>query len=140
MTAIFTIGYGGRSPDGFVSLLRQYGIGTVVDVRIRPDRSSMGAFRLARTPDKGIQRLLHDAGIAYRSVPGLGNPFKDDADWMASYDRFLREDGCARLALLDGIAGRFCLLCAEKDPERCHRKQIATALEERGWNVSHITS
>ena len=36
MNEIFTIGYGGRKTDEFVSLLNEYDIDTLVDVRSQP--------------------------------------------------------------------------------------------------------
>jgi hypothetical protein len=72
----FTIGYGGRIPDEFASLLSLHGVRSVADVRIHPDRASMGAYVRARTADKGIERLLSERGIAYRSILELGNMFR----------------------------------------------------------------
>jgi uncharacterized protein (DUF488 family) len=63
----YTIGYGGRNPQGFLDLLKQNYVRTLVDVRLRPDRASMGVWAKAKTSDKGIEKVLRDAGIGYCS-------------------------------------------------------------------------
>jgi len=85
----FTIGYGGRSATEFVRLLQQHGVKLIVDVRLRPERSSMGIYVKAKTPDKGIERVLAEGGIAYRSLIELGNIFVDYEDWRERYERLL---------------------------------------------------
>ena len=44
------------------------------------------------------------------------------------------------LAKLETLAadGPVLLLCAEADPDRCHRRFLAAALEARGWPVAHL--
>jgi uncharacterized protein (DUF488 family) len=134
----YTIGYGGRRPDELVELLRPLDIRTVVDVRLRPDRSSMGSFALARTPDKGIAALVTSAGHAYVSLPELGNVFMDLADWRERYRRLLESSGDLLFERLFDTPGPWCLLCAEKRAANCHRETIADALASRGHVVEHV--
>ncbi|AMV36388.1 DUF488 family protein [Planctomyces sp. SH-PL62] len=135
----FTIGYGGRPPDEFVGLLRAHGVETVADVRLRPDRASLGAYTKAKTADKGIEKLLADAGIGYRSFPELGNVFLDMDDWTAPYGELVERAGDLLTRRLVALPGTFCLLCAEKRVAECHRGAVAAYLAARGgWRVEHI--
>jgi uncharacterized protein (DUF488 family) len=135
----FTIGYGGRTPDEFAGLLLRHGVRSVADVRIRPDRASMGAFVKAKTADKGIERLLGDRGITYSSILELGNLFKDLEDWRPSYRALVERAGDLLVGRLEHLPAPFCLLCAEKRVADCHRQVIADFLvASRGWTVEHI--
>jgi len=135
----FTVGYGGRPPQEFVTLLQQHGIRTVVDVRLRPELSSMGAYIRAKRPDKGIEALLTAAGIGYVSMIQLGNVFMDREDWRARYQDLLDRAGHLVIKGLEDIPGPIALLCAEKRVAECHRGLIADWLVKHGdWQVTHI--
>jgi uncharacterized protein (DUF488 family) len=135
----FTIGYGGRPPEEFVGLLSAHGVKAIADVRIRPDRASMGAYTKAKTPDKGIEKLLSDRGIDYQSLLELGNMFLDLGDWQKPYSELMGRAGDLLVARLVELPAPFCLLCAEKRVADCHRRIIADYLVERlGWTVEHI--
>ncbi len=137
--AAFTIGYGGRKPDEFAKLLTANGVKTLVDVRLRPDRASMGAYAKAKEPDKGIAGLLAKAGVGYVSLPELGNLFLDYDDWPERYARFLALAAPVLFDRLEGVAGPVCLMCAEKKVCECHRRHIAAHLEKaKGWTFTHI--
>ncbi len=77
----YTVGYDGRKPQEFLDLLKQKGVKVVIDVRLRPDRSSMGSYAKAKSQDKGIQKLLSSVGIEYISTVELGNVFLAYTDW-----------------------------------------------------------
>ena len=127
---IYTIGYGGREKGGFLALLKANGVKTVVDIRLRPDRASMGIWVKAKTSDKGIESWLAEAGIGYRSIVELGNIFLEFPDWQTRYRQLLDLAGPLLIDRLAKIPGPICLLCAEKRVAECHRQQVAEYLAE----------
>jgi uncharacterized protein (DUF488 family) len=136
---LFTIGYGGRTAAELLDLLKSHGVRTVVDVRLRPDRASMGVFVKSKTPDKGIQKILSEAGLEYQSVVELGNLFLDFEDWENRYRTLLDRCGDLFVARLEALAAPLCLLCAEKRAADCHRRLIADYLARKaGAEVVNI--
>ncbi len=135
----YTIGYGGRKPQEFVDLLKQKEVKVIVDVRLRPDRASMGIWTKAKTPDKGIEKLLRDAGIGYHSFIELGNIFIDSPTWREMYRQLLTQSGELLVKRLLVVPEPFCLLCAEKKFPECHRLEIADYLvRTRDAKVEHL--
>ena len=135
---VYTIGYGGRGKEDVLALLRAAGVKAVVDVRLRPDRASMGIFAKAKTPDKSIKNWLREAGFEYFSFVELGNVFTDMDDWEERYRRLLALAGSLLTDRLGKVPTPFCLLCAEKSPDQCHRHLIAEYLAEQGNEVVHL--
>jgi uncharacterized protein (DUF488 family) len=135
---VYTIGYGGRKPQDFLDLLKANRIKAVIDVRLRPDRSSMGTYVKAKDPDKGIQGLLSRADILYFSYVELGNVFLDLDDWEARFSTLLDKAGDLLTERLFKVPVPFCLMCAEKLAERCHRKIVAEYLSAKGYEINHI--
>jgi len=139
VATVFTIGYGGRTRDEFLALLTAHGVRTVVDVRLRPDRASMGIWVKAKTADKGIEAWLAAAGVGYRSLVELGNVFLDLPDWPRRYEQLLAAAGGLLTERLAGLPEPVCLLCAEKRVAECHRRQVADYLAaHRGAEVRHL--
>jgi len=135
----YTIGYGGRAPDEFARLLVEHGVRSIADVRIHPDRASMGSYVKARTAEKGIEKLLAERGIAYRSILELGNLFRDLDDWRPAYSILFERAGDLLVGRLGELPEPFCLMCAEKRVADCHRLVIAEFLvKTNGWTVDHI--
>ena len=137
--AAFTVGYGGRIPAEFTKLLTSSGVKTVIDVRLRPDRASMGSYAKAKEADKGIAGLLAAAGVGYVSLPELGNLLMEYDDWPQRYEKFLDAAGPLLFDRLEGVAGPVCLMCAEKKLCECHRRHIAAYLERaKDWTFTHL--
>lgn len=135
---VYTVGYGGREPSELLRTLTDRRIRTVVDVRLRPDRSTFGVYSRSRSPEKGIERLLAEHGVAYVSLIELGNLFMERKDWRELYRQLLDQSGELLLEGLDGLPEPICLLCAERMALQCHRSLIAEALARRGRKVEHI--
>jgi uncharacterized protein (DUF488 family) len=135
----FTIGYGGRKPEELTRALADHGVRTVVDVRLRPDRASVGAYARAREADRGIAGLLARAGLGYVALPELGNLFLEDPDWAQRYERLLALAGPLLFDRLEGLPQPVCLMCAERDVTDCHRRHLAAHLQRaKGWAFTHI--
>ena len=99
----------------------------------------MGVWVRAKTPDKGIEKWLSDAGIGYRSLVELGNVFIEYDDWQERYRRLLESSGGLLIERLMGIPGPYCLLCAERRATECHRLQVAEYLaRHKGARVHHL--
>jgi len=135
---VFTIGYGGRHPQEFITILKENGVITLVDVRLLPERSSFGSYKKVKESSKGIERLLSDAGIKYVWMRELGNIYMGSDDWREKYRLLLETEGDRRTERLLSLQFPICLLCAEKDPDGCHRGIIAKHLASRGFEIEHL--
>jgi uncharacterized protein (DUF488 family) len=140
MTTLYTIGYGGRHPQDFVTLLTQANIELVCDVRAEPRRAYRGIYTFS--PEKGsgpLPRLLAQVGIAYDWFPELGNPDRQDPE-IRTFQQLMIQEAESRLQRLrtDVQVVRACLLCAEQDAQRCHRRIITAYLTTYGYTVQHL--
>ncbi|MFQ6009448.1 MAG: DUF488 family protein [Candidatus Zixiibacteriota bacterium] len=134
----YTIGYGGRSPEEFVKLLRERSVKTVVDIRLRPERAHLDVYRKSSNPHKGIQGLLEKGGIGYVWLAELGNIFLEYENWRGLYSRLFEKSGDLLTKRLFGVAMPVCLMCAEKQVRECHRGVIADYLASNGHVIEHI--
>ena len=140
MPTLYTIGYGGRHPQHFVTLLTQANIELVCDVRAEPRRAYRGMYTF--NPDKGsgpLPRLLAQAGIAYKWFPELGNPERWDPE-IRAFEQLMAQEAERRLQRLRTCVQALpaCLLCAEQDAQRCHRRIITAYLTDYGYVVQHL--
>jgi uncharacterized protein (DUF488 family) len=133
---VFTIGHSSLSIGAFVGILRAHHLERVVDVRSWP--ASRRHPHFTREP---LERSLHDAGVDYhwekdlggRRRPGRGPSahtaiaepmFRAYVDHLNS-----REASEAIQRLLDVSRTTLtAVMCAERDPARCHRSFLADRL------------
>lgn len=142
---LFTIGFTRKSAERFFTLLRDAGVGRVLDVRLN-NTSQLAGF----TKRGDFEYLLRAAGgFGYVYLPELAptqqllTAYKTAGGAWAVYERaFLglmaarRVEETVRRELFDGG----CLLCSEDTPEHCHRRLVAEYLAEKwgGVEIVHL--
>jgi uncharacterized protein (DUF488 family) len=128
---ILTFGYGNRqSYDEFLQYLQEMKVDVVIDVRINPRAWSRKWYK------EQIEHFCLSKNIAYISQTALGNTSGKET-WIPpnqeAADIALKE--VAEIAQSQTIL----LLCAEMNPERCHRKVVADYLGKLSSNpVQHL--
>ena len=136
---LFTIGYGGKNPTDFISILKSRDVRSVVDVRLRPDKACMGNYTRAKAQDKGIRALLSKAGIEYFSFIEMGCMFYECADWEERYARLIARAGDLLVERIEEVPHPMVLMCSEAKPSECHRRLLAAYLcSSRGWEPVHL--
>lgn len=143
----FTVGHSTLDLEEFIGMLREAGVGLVVDVRRLP-----GSKRYPWFDAEPLEAALREAGIGYRRAAGLTgrrpkskdvdpsvNAFWQNQSFHNYADHAQSEEFADALAELqaDGDA-RPAIMCAEAVWWRCHRRLIADALLARGENVVHL--
>ncbi len=133
---LFTIGHGNAPFTEIERLLRIHGVAMLIDVRSNPYSRFSPDFR-----QRTLTNLTAAAGIGYRWMGDrLGGRITYEPDGGAdvgpgapSFESALADV----LTLNQG--GPVALLCAERNPDHCHRSALlAPALEALGAEVYHI--
>jgi uncharacterized protein (DUF488 family) len=140
---VWTIGHGTRSSEEFVSVVREAGVCTLVDVRRFPGSRHNPQFN-----EPALTAALEAGGIAYRHAVELGGRLAGEPG-EANYR-------CLRVAAFRSYAARMqterwqaaltvalaepapCFMCSETLWWRCHRRLIAELLHARGEHVVHL--
>lgn len=112
--SLFTLGHSNHTWETFVSLLKRYEITKVIDTRKRPFSRYVPHFNFS-----SMASALADIGIKYEMI-------SYESHQAGIYISHIEEKG------------RTVLLCSEKDPQNCHRWDLATHLEGMGIPVFHI--
>ncbi len=139
---IFTIGYGARTLDEFIAILKHYQIALLIDIRSAPYSRYKPEF--SKLP---LEKALQRQGIRYIYMGDTLGGQPDDQDCYVngkvSYDRVREkpffQQGISRIRVAFERRERAVLMCSESKPENCHRsKLIGVVLDERGIPVAHI--
>jgi len=131
----FTIGHSTHSIEKFVELLQPYSIQAVVDIRSIPYSRHNPQYNR-----ESLKKSLEKEGLSYIYMGNfLGAKY--DLDLHNAREHNIFKKGIDRI--LRGLKKGFklALMCAEKNPLKCHRFVLVSyALSEKGILVKHILS
>lgn len=139
---IYTIGYGSRTIEQFVEVLRRYEIEYLVDVRSTPYSRYKPAFSKADLAEE-----LHKHNIRYMFMGDTLGGHPDDescyVNGVVDYEKVkatqFYADGIVRLQTAFSQQQRIAVMCSEGKPEECHRsKLIGATLTDAEIPVVHI--
>ena len=138
---IFTIGHSNHKIEGFIPLLKNHCITSVIDVRSQPYSRYYPYFSREILKDtlvsKGITYIYLGGSLGARSEnPACYRDGKMQYDLLSLEPQFI-----AGLNQVTQIMNRYriALMCAEKDPLNCHRAVlVARKLFEKGISIKHI--
>jgi hypothetical protein len=139
----FTIGYGDYPIELFLYFLQKTGIDTIVDVRSSP----YSKYNLYFNRDN-LERSLIKNQIDYQYMGDkIGgrytNPNLLYPDGTVNYQKVQStekfQDGISEVLSFISNGKKIALMCAEKEPERCHRfALISRVLQSKGIKVIHV--
>jgi uncharacterized protein (DUF488 family) len=145
-TTVYTIGHGNRPLEELVDLLKQNGVGCLVDVRMFPGsrrHPHFGRAELEKSlPAAGVRYLWEGAALGGRRRARRDSPhvamrnesFRAYADHMQTGEF---HEGIDRLLDVAGEALP-AIMCAERLPWQCHRYMISDFLVAHGIEVRHV--
>lgn len=139
-TRLFTIGHSNRTSDDFVSLLKEFGITAVADVRSSPFSGRNPQFNR-----DSLKQVLPNEGINYvflgeelgarRSEPQCYEGDVAKYELIAQAPLFLKGLDRVRTGL---SSYRIALMCAERDPLTCHRTILVCRHLKDEQAIEHI--
>ena len=142
---LFTIGYEGLKIDEFIIKLKENGVRELIDVRELPLSRKKG---FSKTNLKDNLTLAH---IDYWHLKEFGSPkplrkkLYQDGDYVSffkEYNLYLTNKEEVLEKLCDEIRKKTCcIMCFEKNPEKCHRSVLIkkiTEVDKNGLKIVNI--
>lgn len=139
----FTIGYGNYPIDQFITFLQNISIDFIIDVRSSPYSRFNPHFNREK-----LEKFLMVNNVDYRYMGDkIGgrytNPCLLFPDGTVNYRKVQEtekfQEGINEVLSIISSGKKIALMCAEKEPERCHRfALISPVLQAKGISVIHI--
>lgn len=150
-SSVMTLGHSNRSREAFLDLIDACSVRVLFDVRRYPSSRRNPQFNQGNLEDDLEER---DVDYVHREVlGGFRSPREESPNtgWQSEgfqgyadhaetepFQQALEEIVEAHERLRDEAEGHVGVMCAEKVPERCHRRIISDWLAARGIPVHHV--
>lgn len=134
---LYTIGHSSHPMDEFICLLADHGVRRLVDVRSTPYSRFHPQFNKTALPQALLAHVIDYtwAGEAlggrpkdpscykHQAIPGKPGDYLHELSYPEVMQRLWFVEGIQRLLELAGQQVT-CIMCAEKDPDHCHRHHL----------------
>ncbi|MEM7821303.1 MAG: DUF488 domain-containing protein [Candidatus Aenigmatarchaeota archaeon] len=127
---VYTIGHSTRNFEEFLNILKKFNILVVIDVRRFPSSRKFPWFN-----KENLEKELTKNKIEYIHFPELGG-YRNEGYEAFSKSEFFFQGLDKLIKLIDKKISA--ILCSEILWWRCHRRYIANALVEKGFEVIHV--
>jgi uncharacterized protein (DUF488 family) len=141
--SLYTIGYGSRTPEDFIALLKNYKIDYLIDVRSSPYSKFNPKFN-----QNELKFLLKKNNIKYAFMGDTlgGRPTdiscydnEGKVDYLSIREKSFFINGISRLESASSQMLNVALMCSESNPCDCHRsKLIGRVLVTKNIVLNHI--
>ncbi|WP_455204906.1 DUF488 domain-containing protein [Kaarinaea lacus] len=144
-TTVYTVGHSNRESQDLLTLLASIPIRIVVDIRSYPQSNRFPHFS-----HDNLRQILEENQLVYhwagRQLGGLRPSIQNSLhigldDNQRGFADYMQSDAFSiAITQLLNLAqkGNTVLLCAEMQPEHCHRSLISDYLLLRGVDVKHL--
>lgn len=140
---IYTIGYSGFGIDDFCDTLLDYNVSAVIDVRSQPYSEHFKDYNR-----ESLIQTLQSNRIHYRNYAREFGARQTDPQYLSpagylDFEKFAQSPeflgGMEKLMTSMAQGYSFVLMCAEKEPIRCHRAvMVSRVFAEAGYTVQHL--
>jgi len=129
LVLVYTIGYGNRKFEDFVSLLKRHRINIVVDIRRFPKSVYLEYVK------ENLEKELPKFGIKYVFMGDTLGGFRRGYEKHMETETY--HEGIKNLLELTK-QGKVVIMCLERSPKGCHRRYISQTLKDLDVRISHI--
>ncbi len=144
INSIYTIGYTAFSINEFIETIKHYNINCVIDVRSSPFSNYYSDYN-----KDALERTLKQHNILYRNYANEFGARQTNSDFysgdIVDFDKFIKStqflQGVSKIKKGIECGYNFVLMCAEKDPIKCHRSiMLGKGFSNSSFEVKHIIS